>query len=135
MRRLSLLVCGLLSACSPEAPRAVEWSLEFDQPIRQLEEILEVESTQQGMNFTSANLGFLYDAKLHHLFRDHVATLSPEEARAAWAEQEKWLARRQRATSEAAAEFEDGSLASFAGSQSFIHMTRERIEALESRVN
>ena len=84
------------------------------------------------MNYTSANLGFLLDAKLYLLFERSVATMRAAERARAMDEQRLWLAERKRATHVAYAEYDGGTLASLVGNRKYIELTRERIAVLET---
>jgi uncharacterized protein YecT (DUF1311 family) len=112
----------------------LDWHPRLDQPIQQLEEVLAATEQQQPMNYTGANLAFVLDAKLYLVFERYLNSLPDEARRAVLDEQRRWLRQRKSATDEAYAEYEGGTLASFAGSQAFIKLTKQRITALEQQL-
>jgi uncharacterized protein YecT (DUF1311 family) len=109
----------------------VEWNPDVDQALGQLEEILDTLGQQQPMNYTSANVGFVCDAKLYIVYSRFLDGLSKAECRRTWLEQERWLARRREVVKEAYAEYEGGSLASLTANTAFIEVTKQRIAELE----
>lgn len=135
--RWVLAICGAFGAsCDRERGEeiALDWHPELDQPIEQLEEVLAAQQQQQPMNYTSANLGFVLDAKLYLLFERYLASIRAKERPVALDEQRRWLDERRRATHEAYMEYEGGTLASLVGNRAFIEATRERVADLEQRL-
>lgn len=107
------------------------WDPYLDQPIRQLEELLETLEQQQPMNFTLADICILYDAKLYILFDHCLDTLEPDAREAAEVDQARWLEARSDSVSLAGSEYEGGTLGPFAAGMRFIEVTKRRIVLLE----
>ena len=128
----------LLAGCSTTDPRRslgeLGWHPETDQPIRQLQEVLEATEQQQPRNYTSSNLGFVYDAKLYILFRQYLDAIDVGARGAALEEQGSWLHRRREAVSIAYSEYQGGTLASYVGNKAFIDLTKLRIAEIEARM-
>jgi uncharacterized protein YecT (DUF1311 family) len=136
---ITAIVAGmLLSGCKCESPEQGKpfsaWTPSVDQPIRQLEEVLASLEQQQPMNYTSANLAFLYDAKLYLLFQDYLAVLPESERASQIAEQKQWLAKRKELVQDAYAKYEGGTLAPFSASQASINLTKKRIDEIEAKM-
>ena len=132
-----LIVAAACGGCVHEkvSPTLLQdWSPKLDQPIRQLREVLAATEQQQSMNYTSANLGLVLDAKLYILFYDYLDELDEGARARAIEEQHVWRVDRQRAFQEAYKEYEGGSFASYAGNTRFIEMTEARIEEIEKRL-
>jgi len=127
---------ALLVGCGREQPKTAgflpEWKLEIDQPIGQIEEILEEAEQQQLINYTSANLGFLYDVKLYILFHQHIASLPVTEQASRISEQRKWLKQRKTQVDKANMEYEGGTFASYAGNNAWMELTKKRIAEIEA---
>ncbi|MHC1769392.1 MAG: lysozyme inhibitor LprI family protein [Verrucomicrobiia bacterium] len=137
VRTASLLVgIGLVSSsCSPPPPPATfeGWEIMIDQPIRQLEQTLASLEQQQPMNYTIANISFLYDAKLYILFREFIERL-PESARTTEInEQRKWLKQRHTQVKKAYARYEGGTLAPYNAAEADIAFTKRRIAVVEEK--
>lgn len=129
----ALALAGILAAV-PLASRAAlipEWDPYIDQPIRQLEEVLETLEQQQPMNYTMSNICILYDAKLYILFDHYLDTLDPEAVDAAVAEQVLWLEARAESVSVAASAYAGGSLSPYIAGMRFLEVTKNRIAVLE----
>lgn len=127
----------ILSGCTTNGPTIAEelgWRPNLDQPARQLGEVLATTQQQQPMNYTSANLGFVLDAKLYLLFERYVGSLPGGRRQGAFEEQHRWLDERKRATDAAYAEYAGGTYASFNANSAFIECTKRRIAELESRL-
>jgi len=134
---LALIVAVACASCASNPPATaskLDWHPQLDQPIRQLEEILAATEQQQPRNYTSSNLGFVLDAKLYLLFDRYVASVPEADRPEIVNEQRHWLEARNRATDVGYAEYEGGTLASFAGNRAFIDMTKARISDIESRL-
>ena len=136
--RILFVSAVLLAGCSkvdpPRSMAELDWIPNTDQPIRQLTEVLDATEGQQPRNYTSSNLGFVLDAKLYILFNRYLDTLGPDDVADAIEEQGLWLDQRRAATSAASAQYEGGSLASYAGNSAFIDATQQRIVEIESRM-
>jgi len=130
----ALLLAGCTDTAPPRSIAELDWHPETDQPIRQLQELLETTEQQQPRNYTSANLAFALDAKLYILYCQYLETLDLTERSAAIDEQGSWLHQRRTATSSAYSEYEGGTLASNVGNMAFIDATRQRILEIESRM-
>ncbi len=116
---------------TPVSLQDLDWRLNLAQPIRQFEEVLDRASAQQSMNYTSANLALVYDAKLYLAFHHYLRGLAPERRGEALVEQRIWLARRDEMRSLAYGKYEGGSMASLVGSGAFISATKRRLAYLE----
>lgn len=129
-------VALLLSGCAPSRPADTvlfpEWRPSLDQPIRQIEEILDELWQQQPLNHTISNLSFLYDAKLFILFHDYIALLPAAARVQAVDEQREWLAMRSAQVGEAHAEYEGGTLAPYNAGHAAVAATKERIAEIET---
>jgi uncharacterized protein YecT (DUF1311 family) len=112
----------------------LDWHPRLDQPIQQLEEVLAATEQQQPRNYTSANLGFVLDAKLYLLFDRYIRSVPAADRSPIVEEQRQWLEKRRRATDEAYAEYEGGTFASFAGNRAFIEITKARVSEIEQRL-
>jgi uncharacterized protein YecT (DUF1311 family) len=133
------LFIGFLSvlaapAYSQSPKKDMFWEPYLDQPIQQLEEILKELQQQQPMNYTIANISFLYDAKLYILFHKYLETLPASKRSAAIRDQDKWLSKRNKAVDAACAEYEGGSLAPYQGGSVKVEFTKIRIQVIESRL-
>lgn len=122
----------LQPAAQPVLP--ADWSPYLDQATDYLEDELNAwQHGQQGANRTSADIGWLYDARLLELYVRLYERLPVAQREQLRAEQTEWLG--QRATqSEAAVESHGGSLAPLEYNMKFIDVTKERIEQLETRL-
>lgn len=135
MKHLSkaCVLAGALTAVAfvPAGAQIPEWNPYIDQPIRQLEELLETLEQQQPMNYTTSNICILYDAKLYILFDHYLETLDPEAREAALEEQILWMEARADSVSRAGDEYAGGSLRPLVAGMEFIEVTKNRIAALE----
>ena len=126
--------CASRTSTPPATGRKLDWHPKLDQPIQQLEDVLVATEQQQPRNYTSANLGFVLDAKLYLLFDRYIDSVPAADRPTMFAEQRQWLEKRKLATAEAYAEYEGGTFASFAGSRVFIDATKARISEIERRL-
>ena len=126
--------CASQTSPPPATTGKLDWHPKLDQPVRQLEEVLAAAEQQQPRNYTSANLGFVLDAKLYLLFERYISSVPASDRPAIVDEQRQWLEKRKRATKEAYAEYDGGTFASFAGSRAFIEMTKARVSEIEKRL-
>ena len=106
--------------------------MKLAQPIRQLEELLAETQQQQPMNYTSANVAFLKDSLVRERALEAMERLPRSERMAFVEAQLAWRAERLTAVRAAAAVYEGGSLASYAGNAESIRWSEERLEALEA---
>lgn len=138
MRRIALLILPLafLAGCKSPTKLVVysNTNLEIDQPIRQLEEVLSTIDAQQDLNFTIANISFLYGVKLHLIFEGYLATLPENDQPAAILEQEKWQIAHDKKVEMAYAEFEGGTYAPYAAGEAAIKGYKARINEIEGRM-
>lgn len=138
MKWLLLAVLSFaLAGCSdepapPKDPLAV-WQPDLDEPIAEMENLLQTLNQQKHINRVAANLAVLYDARLYQLYLQQHAGLSGEALQEFEKEQRQWLKKRERTAREASDQFRSGSIASFIGSQAFIDETRQRTETLKKR--
>ena len=109
------------------------WAPDMDQPIRQLDEVLETMYQQQPMNFTIGNISFLYDAKLFIIFYHYIEKLSVQQRDKAIAEQNAWLKQRKVITKQAYDEYAGGTLAPYTGAEAKIKETKARIKQIEQQ--
>lgn len=72
-----------------------------------------------------------HEAKLFCIFHRYVEGLTPSKRKKAWRERNQWLLDRKKAIDAAAAEYEGGSMAPYAGGQASIDFTKKRIRAIE----
>jgi len=86
------------------------------------------------MNYTSANLAFVLDAKLYLLFERYIGSLPADQRALAMDEQRLWLQQRIQAVDKAYAPYEGGTFASYAANEAFIDFTKQRIAVLERRL-
>ena len=97
-------MCACCVSCSndhvDDEPK-FDWTLDVDEPIKQLEEILSETSQQQPMNYTSCNLVSLYDVKLALLFHRYVVSLPLAKRAAAISEQDRWEKQTEKAAHDA----------------------------------
>lgn len=108
------------------------WGLRLEQPIRQLEEVLQEQMTQQGMNFTSANVAFLKDALVRERALEAMSRLPRGERDAFAAEQLAWRENKLQAAQAAAAEYEGGSIAPLMANSESISWSNARLEWLDT---
>lgn len=112
-----------------------DWSPYLDQAIDFLNAELEAPHRgQQGMNRISADLGFLYDAKLLELYVRIFERLAPDQRQQFRAEQQNWLETRND-QSQAAVESHGGTLAPLEYNSKFIELTQQRFNELEQKLN
>jgi uncharacterized protein YecT (DUF1311 family) len=134
---MPVLLSVLLAGCSdePKPPKdpLAAWQPDLDEPIAEMENLLQTLNQQKHINRVAANLAVLYDAKLYQLYLQQHAGLSGEARQEFEQEQRQWLRKRERTAREASDQFRSGSIASFIGSQAFIDETRLRTEALAVR--
>lgn len=137
---LVLLACSasiaVLPSCRQKAASTTgEWAPDLDQAIGQIEEILASETQQQPLNYTSANLASLYDAKLYIVYRQRLHRM-PESRKAGFiAEQRVWQRERKAIVQAAGAEFEGGTLAGLAAARADIELTKRRIQIVSEKRN
>ena len=131
---LTLLFAGCSATDSVPCVAGLDSRPEIDQPIRQLQEVLDASEQQQPRNYTSSNLAFALDAKLYILFHQYIETLDADARNEAIAEQSRWLDQRQTDSSKAYSAYQGGTLASYAANMAFIEATKQRIAELESRM-
>lgn len=137
---LSLSTMTILPSCSKGKPQSLssalsEWSPEIDQPIGQLEELLNELKEQQPMNYTASNIAFLYDVKLRLIFQDHIDRLEGATRTRAIEQQRRWLLQREKAVEEAYLYYDGGSGAPLAAAQASMEATKKRIAELVRTVS
>ena len=111
-----------------------DWSPYLIQAIDYLEQELEAwQHGQQGANGTSADIGWLYDARLLELYVRLFERLPVAQRDQLRAEQTERLAQRVN-QSETAVESHGGTLAPLEYNLKFIDVTKERIAQLEARL-
>ncbi len=108
----------------------LNWSLEIDQPIGQLEEILDTLEQQQPRNYTIANISFLYELKLYLVFQEYVESLPVAERSGAILEQSEWMELHRQKVDEAYAEYEGGTFAGYNAGVVSIGLLKWRISEL-----
>lgn len=113
-----------------EAAYGLDWEIKLDQPIRQLEEFMGETTQQQHYNFTSANMAFVYDAKLYILFHDLLRSAGPAERAELLDSQRLFLREREIRVDAVYDTYNGGTGGSLAGNLEFIDLTRQRIEEL-----
>ena len=133
MLSLVLTLAGCSDEPKPPKDPLAAWQPDLDEPIAELENLLQSQNQQKHINRVAANLAVLYDARLYQLYLQQHAGLSGEELQEFEQEQRQWLKKRERTAREASDQFRSGSIASFIGSQAFIDETRLRTEALAAR--
>ncbi len=130
-------ICACCVSCSndhvDDEPR-FDWTLDVDEPIKQLEEILSETSQQQPMNYTSCNLVSLYDVKLALLFHRYVVSLPLAKRAAAISEQDRWKKQTEKAMNDAHIEWEGGSGQIYAVSMAYLEAAKPRIAEIEQRL-
>jgi uncharacterized protein YecT (DUF1311 family) len=131
---LFFFACPSCTPVPPNTPAPLNWHPHLDQPIQQLEDLLASTDQQQPMNYTSANLAFLLDAKLYLLFDRYLSTADPSRRPALLADQRRWLTRRAHLAADARAQYQGGTLAPLAAHQAFIAATKSRITELQHRI-
>lgn len=120
--------CGETQPNNKEEP--LDWEINLDQPIGQLEEVMGEKEQQQHYNYTSANMAFLYDAKLYILFHDRLAAASPDERALLLDTQRSFLSERRAKQRKEYDSYNGGTGGPAAGNLVFIEMTQERIDEL-----
>lgn len=130
-----LALIGSITANAQSQPKEMFWNPDFDQPIQQLEQILSELKQQQPMNYTIANISFLYDAKLLILFHKYLEKLPVSKRPAEVKIQNEWIDERWRAIQKESAEYEGGTMGSFATGELKIELTKRRIRAIEELLN
>jgi uncharacterized protein YecT (DUF1311 family) len=111
------------------------WVPWLEQPIFQLETILDGQEQQQEMNYTISNLCILHDARLFIAFHRYLDTLDGREREAAMLEQDEWLMTRLEMVTEAGEEYSGGTLRSFVAGRAFIDLTRARTAEIMERMD
>jgi len=137
MRWLALLLFSALLVGCGNDPATVEkdplasWQPNLDEPIAEMEALLQTLNQQKNINRVSSNLAVLYDAKLYQLYLVKLAEVNDDLRKEFKKDQRQWLKKRKRVSAEAADQFRSGSIATFIGNQAFIDETRLRIELLQ----
>ena len=108
----------------------LDWQINLDQPIGQLEEVMGQAPQQQHYNYTSANLAFIYDAKLYILFHDLLRSAGPEETAELIDTQRVFLREREIRVDAVVGTYSGGTGGPLAGNLEFIRFTQQRIEEL-----
>ncbi|MFA5687995.1 MAG: hypothetical protein WC959_02410 [Kiritimatiellales bacterium] len=108
--------------------------MKIDQPIEQLEELLEELDPQQFRNYTVSNIAFLYEIKVFLLFSEYLSTLPENDKPAAIAEQNRWKAEHTRKVEEGYNEYISGTLASYSAGLAGIESCKARIAILERQM-
>lgn len=129
-----LMVAGCSAKVAERSVAELEWRPDIDQPIGQLQAMLDATEQQQPRNYTSSNLAFALDAKLYILFHRYLETLDADARHDAIGEQGRWLDQRKSVTSAAYSKYQGGTLASYAGNMAFIDATVRRIAEVESSI-
>ena len=111
-----------------------DWQPDVDQVIDHLEDILVGDIPQQQMNYTMANLNAAYDTKLYLVFIDYLASLPPDQVKAALKEQKRWLRKRREETSAVYAQGDGGSLAPYNAGETYLQATRQRLDEISQRM-
>ena len=138
MRHVTLFLLPLIILCGCQSPtKPVVYSntnLEIDQPIRQLEEVLESLEAQQDRNYTIANISFLYGVKLHLIFEEYLASLPENDRPTAILEQKKWQVAHRKRVQNAADEYAGGTLSCYVAGEAAVESYRERIDDILRRM-
>ena len=111
-----------------------QWQPELQQPIDELEAHFKNLTKQQEMNYTTANIAFLYDAKLYIVFVK-LLDCAPESERSRLIhEQDVWLKKRELRVKQVYEKYDGGSMGPLDAGQHFISMTKERIKELTKKM-
>ena len=136
MKHLIILIAVVLAGCHSPKPTpdisSLNWNLDVDQPIRQLEETLETLEQQQPRNYTIANISFLYEVKLYLVFDAYLDSLPVDKRSQAIQEQEEWMDLHRRKVDEAYAEFDGGTYAGMNAGEVSIDILKERIGVIQN---
>jgi len=89
---------------------------------------------QQGMNRTSADIGFILDAELMIHYMKLINSLKATEKRNLYNQQKEWLEKRRQYTS-SQVESHGGSFASLEYYLAFNEYTRQRISELKNKID
>lgn len=129
-----MILAAVVLHCPMEAELFSGWVPRVQQPIDQLESLIETLEQQQPMNFTASNISFLYDAMLYIVFNRVISRLSGPGREDLVDEQLRWLAERETQVNAVYDQFGQGTLAPLVASEVFQNLTRTRIGELEARL-
>lgn len=134
---LIALIGILLAGCKSNDPfpeiSSLEWNLEIDQPIRQLEEILSDLEPQQARNYTISNISFLYTVKLSLVFHDYLESIPTDMKPQVVQEQREWMDLHRREVDKAYADYEGGTYAGYNAGLVSVRMLKMRIDEIQNR--
>jgi uncharacterized protein YecT (DUF1311 family) len=132
-----LFVAVLLASCRDRQSyhdiSTPNWSLEIDQPIRQLEETLETLEQQQPQNYTIANISFLYEMKLYLIFHEYLDSLPGVERSLAIHEQKDWMELHRKNICDGYTEYEGGTFAGYNAGIVAVDGLKKRIAEIQKR--
>ena len=133
----SLLLLGCASV-SPHleitASSGMGWYPDLEQAIEEVEAVLATQQKQQFMNYTSANLATLYDARLYITFDKYIDMLPQGKKASAIAQQLEFLRHRKKITSEIYDSYDGGTGASYASAMKGIELTNQHIILIEALI-
>jgi hypothetical protein len=133
------LTAIILAGCQSQNPSpdisSLDWNLEIDQPIRQLEEILADLEQQQPRNYTIANISFLYKVKLHLVFERYLDSLPADERSMVIKEQRDWMDLHRQGVDKAYADYEGGTFAGYNAGLVSVEMLKGRIGKIQKRIH
>ena len=134
-----LIAMFVLAGCkSPSISHQIsdlDWGyINIDQPIEQLEERLTYHrenSGQQIMNYTIANVTFLYRLKLKMAFQEYLESLPSSKRPEAIMEQKEWLESQSKKEDQVYAEYDGGTGGPYAAGKVAIAGLKKRIGEIE----
>ena len=113
-----------------------EWIVRCDQTIQQLEDVLSKTDKQQHMNYTIANLCFLYDVKLNYMFQQYLGLLiTTEQKKEASSEQVQWIKKKEVITDKIYNSYNGGTGGPYTSGLKYIKLTKERIKVLGFKIS
>ena len=110
------------------------WYPDLEQAIEEVEAVLATQQKQQFMNYTSANLATLYDARLYITFDKYIDMLPQGKKASAIAQQLEFLRHRKKITSEIYDSYDGGTGASYASAMKGIELTNQHIILIEALI-
>jgi len=137
--KLLAAICLALAASSPllragDSILPKGWDPSTDDATAYLQQALQDEQAQQGINRLTGHIASVLDAQLLVAYVKLYERLDEKGKAAFKEEQAQWLAKRQKTARAAAKTEEGGSASSMEANTAFADFTTKRLQALEARL-
>jgi uncharacterized protein YecT (DUF1311 family) len=137
--KLLASICLALAALSPllsagDSILPKGWEPSTTEATDYLQQALQDEKAQQGINQLTGHIASVLDAQLLVAYVKLYERLDEKGKAALKEEQAQWLAKRQKAAKVAARSEEGGSASSMEANTAFADLTTKRLQALEARL-